>query len=343
MWAGIWDLLLSEPFHFRKTTTKVLDLETLQKFFANILFAGNIGINNMKQLWNKKPFEISWPHKKKILSQDKFFQLTSNMQFKLKDIFNRLLTNFTSHILPSSNLCIDEIRIPVRHYKCDSKKYNIKKPDVWAVESKSLHDENGYLIKMSWPLHESDGKSVVDSLDNFFDYIKHTGITHVTCMDSNFISATDVPTYTSKTSKIIAMCSQNRPSWLFKKGLVKNLPRSYTRVAKHEDMIAACTYNNGFCNLVTNYFLLKDMDTKSSSDERRVVLNYYDQQKGKADKFGQLYKNYNMMVKVKNWELAVLLGWFKYACTNAFIIHKSMYGSLKHQQFLYEIGVSLVN
>lgn len=161
-------------------------------------------------------------------------------------------------------------------------------------------------------------------------------------MDSNFISAEDLPKLSSPRVLIHAMCSSNRPSWLWKDGLQKDLPRSYTRVAQGKDLVAGATFNNGRCNLASNCFVVVPDEENFTVEERRTLLKMYDKTKGFSDLFGQLTKTYWPGERFQNWKLSLLLGWVKYAVTNSYIIHKLREDNITHRDFVFQIGTNLL-
>ena len=44
----------------------------------------------------------------------------------------------------------------------------------------------------------------------------------------------------------------------------------------------------------------------------------------------------------KNWLTTMIIGWFYFAITNAFILYSMKYDNLTHEQFVYEIAKSLI-
>jgi hypothetical protein len=72
--------------------------------------------------------------------------------------------------------------------------------------------------------------------------------------------------------------------------------------------------------------------------ERRDVLRIYDTYKRGADKFGQLYKAQYPIGYHENWVTTMIIGWFYFAVTNAYILYSMKYNDLTHEQFVYEIA-----
>lgn len=350
MWASISEILVDKnidlSINAKDKSTVTLTTNHLDKYLGTVLMKGVLGCPSIEDLWSKFPFVYQYPGKKHQMPRKRFFKISKNLKIPHKKIHKTLVKNFQTHMQASFYVCIDEVRIACRHYLCAFKKYNTKKPDVWAIESKSLNDNNGYLLDFTYPCTPSDGKSIQRALRRFFAYLEATGRNHNVTMDSNFISAGEISGYSSKNITILAMCKKSRPSWLWKDGLGKNLPRSYTRVVKRTaspPIVAACTFNNGFCNLVSNFFSVTDNEELYQPSKRRTMLQLYDQTKGYGDKFGQIVKSYYPAFHFKNWEMTLLIGWFKYALTNSYILFTLNGGELTHREFLHQIAHDLMD
>jgi len=129
-------------------------------------------------------------------------------------------------------------------------------------------------------------------------------------MDSNFLSALDLLKLYDLGFEATVSCKSNRPSFIWKDGLAHKLPKSYTRVCSSERLCCMCTNNNGKPKIATTLCVAKDDESSSEVKERRSVLNIYDDLKGKADHFGQLYKSQYPIGHHMNWLCTLLIGCF---------------------------------
>lgn len=335
-------ILGKENFQSKIRAEPYLTVEVLKRFFGTILMKGVIGLVALEDFYAEKLFSIAFPSSVGLLPKNLFFEISGNLIFPLKDVYDELIGTFQHHMQPGYWTVIDEIRIPSRHYDCPVKVYNNKKPDVWAIESKSLHDSSSYLLHFIYPLAE-EKPTPKESVHIFIDYLKTTTRNHHVTCDSNFLSAEDISPLTTKSLKFTVSCKSNRPSELWSQALQVGLPQGYTRVVVGAGMVCACTKNNGLVNLASTYFTVEDNKTLYSSEMRRDVLSLYDETKGYADNFGHLVKAYYPDVKFRNYELTLLVGWMIYATTNAYILYNLRGGELSHREFQYAIASNLMN
>ncbi len=330
-----------EKIKLTSRASQTITISLLKRYFGGIIIRGTIGCCSFKDLYGYGPVTLNLPENWNLVPRNVFHDISTKMVFNetnLLTIHTGLVDNFQKFLVPGTHTCIDEIRIPSRHYKNEVKKYNCKKPDVWAIESKSLNDSTGYLLDFGFPLAKEQGSTVKSAVLKFINFLSTTGRRHTVTLDSNFLNADEIPLLSREKIFLHAMCSSNRPAWLFKDGLQKELPRSYTRVASSENYVAAATFNNGKANIASNCFVVHDTDENFTPSKRRELLKYYDQTKGFSDAFGQLVKSYWPDQKFKSWELCMVFGWMKYALTNAFILHKLLNEKSNHREFLFEIG-----
>jgi hypothetical protein len=243
------------------------------------------------------------------------------------------------HLIPGYNVCIDEIRIPCTHEECKFKQHNQQKPDVWAIESKSLHANNGYLLDFIYPLDDKK-PTPRESFFQFAEWLKSTERHHHLVADSNFLDATDLLKLWDYSFEGTISCKATRPTYLWKEGLLKNLPESYTRVASSERMWATAIYNNGKVKIATTRCVAIPAQKSSEVQERRSILKEYDKHKGAADYFGQLYKTTWPHGCHKNWLVTLLEGWFFFTLTNAYILYSMRFDNLTHKQFVVKIANS---
>jgi Transposase IS4 len=345
MWDDrIYKLLLGEKnFTPKARKLNYLSVAVLKKFFGMILMKGVIGLVSVND-YETKYFTLEFEGKSNILPRNVFFEISGNLVFDLKPIHNILLENFQSHVQPGYFVTIDEIRIPSRHYNCEDKKYNAKKPDQWAIESKSLNDSSKYLLHFTYPLGD-DTPTPKQAVSLFTHYLKTTGRKHHITLDSNFLSAEDIPLVDEEGEDMgfesTISCKKTRPSNIWKE-LQKDLPRGYTRVISCEDRVVSCTFNNGFVNIASNLFSVKDSKEFYKPSERRTLLEMYDKTKGYSDNFGQLVKSYFPDEKFQNHELTLLVGWLMYATTNAYILALLRGSKISHREFQCSIARDLL-
>lgn len=303
---------------------------------------GVIGLVSVEDFYSDKYFTVTdFKGKELLLPRDMFFEISANINFDLKAIYNILISNFQSCMIPGYFVVVDEIRVPCRHFDCEVKKYNREKPDVWAIESKSLHDNNKYLLHFIYPLDE-DVPTPKLSVSIFAEYLQTTGRHHHLTMDSNFYSAADFHNIINWGFEATISCKSNSPSWIFEDALMKNLPWGYTRIASNEDCVAVTTRNKGYLNLISNLYTAEDNQDEYVSEDRRTLMNIYDKTKGSADAFGHLYKSYYPNEEFKKYTMTLLVGWLSFAMTNSFILYSLAHDDISHREFVREIAESLL-
>jgi hypothetical protein len=236
---------------------------------------------------------------------------------------------------------VDELRIPVQHESCPFKNHNVKKPDPWAIESKSLHANNGFLLDFTFPLVEKP-LTPKEAVFDFAKYLNATGRKHHMVMDSNFLGALDLLELKRNGVLATASCKRDRPSWIWKNGLEKELPFTYTRVVSSAHMVCVATNNQGIPKLASTLFHAVDDEENYTHEERRTLLALYDSLKDRADKFGQLYKAQFPLGHHQSWNCMLLVGWFYFTLTNAFILYCTKYDNLTHKEFVYQIAMNLL-
>lgn len=347
MWDDqIWQSLVGEKnFTPKARATPYLDVPVMKRFFGQILMKGVIGLVSSDDFHKEELFSVEFEGKSQLLPRNVFSEISGNLIFDPKLIYDILLGNFQRHVIPGYYVTIDEVRIPSRHYQCDVKKYNPKKPDVWAIESKCLNDSSKYLLHFIYPLSESV-PTPKESVLIFCEYLQSSTRRHHITMDSNFLSANDVPLCDSEGNvfgfECTISCKKNRPSEIWKP-LQEELPHGYTRVVENESRICSCTKSNGFVNLASDLFEISDNKDLYKPEDRRTLLNVYDETKGYTDDFGHLVKAYYPDQTFKNYKLQLVVGWFMYACTNAWILYSLKVNEVSHRKFLQQIAAHLLD
>jgi len=161
--------------------------------------------------------------------------------------------------------------------------------------------------------------------------------------DSNFLSALDLLKLWDLGFEGTISCKNNRPSFIWSKGLAEKLPKGYTRVASSERLCCVCTHNNGKPKLATTLCYAENDEDRSDVKERRNILKEYDKLKGKADHFGHLYKSQFPIGFHMNWQVTMLVGWFYFAMTNAYLLYSMRFDDLTHLEFVYKISQSYLS
>ncbi len=326
----------SVSISFNHTTQKITP-EVLYKFFGMQMMRGIIGLRNMDMLWNNSGIVIDYPGKENSLSEDHFHKIASSLNFDPTFVHTNLINNFKVYMVPGYNITIDELRIPCRNELCPFKNHNRDKPDIWALESKSMHSENGYLLDFINPVQEK-APTPSESVFQFANWLKTTNRHHHLVFDSNFLSALDLLKLSDMGFEATASCKDNRPSFIWKKGLSHKLPRGYTRIASSTRLCCIATKNKGLPKLATTLCYAKENNGPFIVKERRDVLNIYDNLKGKADVFGRLYKAQFPRGGHRSWLTTLLVGWFYFALTNAYILYKTRFDFISHKEFVYQMA-----
>jgi hypothetical protein len=312
------------------------------KFIGLELMRGYIGIVNIEHMWSEGEIQILYPGKDSQLQKNYYFSISNGLDYDPSFVHNNLITLFQHHVVPGYHVTIDEIRIPCHHEGCPYKNHNRDKPDIWAIESKSIHSDNGYLLDFINPCQENI-PTPHDSVILFTKYLKTTTRRHHIVADSNFLNALDLLELWDIGFEATISCKSNRPSFIWRDGLAKNLPKGYSRVASSKRLCCVCTRNQGTPKIATT--LCYAIEDKAHSDvkERRDIFKIYDEYKGKADQFGHLFKSGFPQGHHQNWKTTLLIGWFYFSLTNAYILYSMRNNNLTHKQFVYEIATIFIS
>jgi hypothetical protein len=177
------------------------------------------------------------------------------------------------------------------------------------------------------------------------EYVHSLNSYHHVFLDSNFFNLIDISLATErfKKIKITASVKKNCPSWLFADGIGSNLPSPYTRIAQSENtpsLVAASTHSNKIINLISNGFGVQDItEGQPDAKERRLMLETYDEHKGYTDQFDHLVSSYEITHRWKCDQMNLLMGWFQYALTNAYIIYINQIKDPEtHKNFLIQVA-----
>lgn len=320
---------------------RALTPTTLNIFLGMELIRGISGIRSVEYLFAKEGFCLNFPFKERCLSRNCWYAVSSSLAFDPFLVHTLLVDRFKVHLVPGTHLCVDELRIPIQHESCPFKNHNVKKPDPWAIESKSLHANNGYLLDFVFPIVEKP-PTPKEAVFEFASFLRNTGRKHHIVMDSNFLGALDLLQLKEIGVLATVSCKRDRPSWIWKDGLEKDLPFTYTRVASSTHMCCVATNNQGIPKLASTLFHALDDEENYSPAERRSVLSTYDSLKDRADKFGQMFKAQYPNGHHQSWNTTLLVGWFYFALTNSYILYSTKYDNMSHKDFVSQIAFSLL-
>jgi hypothetical protein len=331
----------TNPFIFGNSNKKLTPRD-FYKFIGQELMRGYIGLRNIKDMWSTEGIVISYPEKEYQLGRDHWFALSNGIDFDPSIVHKKLIALYQRHVVPGFHVTVDEIRIPCHHEACPFKNHNRDKPDIWAIESKSLHADNGYLLEFINPC-QNTVPTPRDSIFQFTHYLSTTDRRHHIVADSNFLSALDLLDLWDLKFQATISCKNNRPSFIWRDGLAKDLPVSYTRVASNSTLCCIATHNQGTPKIATTLCYAVDDEVDSTIEERRDILKIYDEHKGKADLFGHLYKSQYPVGHHENWKNTMLIGWFYFSLTNAYILYSMKYDKLSHKEFVYQIASNFIS
>lgn len=330
----------TRPVLANKKTGKLTPL-VLNKFLGLELMRGYIGVRNILNMWSCGEIIIDYPGKSTQIVKNLWYAISNGLDCELSMLHAKLVERFKLYLVPGYHVTVDEIRIPLSHENCPFKNHNRDKPDIWALESKSLHASNGYLLDFINPC-QHELPTPREAFFLFAEYLKTTERHHHMVADSNFLSALDLlRLYDMKFEGTIS-CKGNRPSFIWNDGLAHKLPAGYTRVASSERLTCICTRSYGKPKIATTLCVAREGDRSASVKDRRDVLHIYDKYKRSADRFGQLYKGQYPMGHHQNWIATTIIGWFYFTLTNAFVLYSMKYDNLTHEEFVYEIAKALI-
>lgn len=330
----------TKPLKLEKKNVK-LTRSDVRKFFGVELMRGDIGIRNIEHMWSTGDIQINYPGKESSLGKNHWFAISNGIDFQPDSLHQSLTQAYQKHLVPGYNVTVDELRIPYTHEACPFKNHNRDKPDIWAIESKSLHADNGYLVDFINPCQDKV-PTPAESLMLFAENLKWTERRHHVIADSNFLSVLDLPKLEEMNVDATISCKGNRPSFIWKEGLALNLPKGYTRVASSKRVCCLATNNKGMPKIATTRCVAVENPFSSDVKERSDVLKLYDNDKGNADKFGHLYKSQFPIGFHMNWKTSLLVGWFYFSFTNAYILYSMRFNEHTHASFVYQVAINLL-
>jgi len=138
-------------------------------------------------------------------------------------------------------------------------------------------------------------------------------------------------------------CRADRPQELWKEGLARDLADGRTEVAFNGNIVASSTKSKKVVNIISTSFTVSSVEETTVAN-RRSLLHHYDTTKSPADVFQHLCSTIYYDHCHSEWTVTLLLGWFQFSLTNAYILHKLRTKTpLTHRAFVEHIGISLLS
>lgn len=341
MWnEGIFRYLCSETN--RQNSDEKFDHVTLDemcRFFGQHIVLAALQLPVARDLWTTTPFEISYLGKECGLSRDRWEVINSHVTFNPSSLRDKLVTSFQHYIIPGTFLTCDESRIRAHHKDANEVDYNPTKPERWAVQSYSFNLSNHYLYDFTVPKE----MTAFQALRKFANTASTSGRVHHITADSHFSNGTQAEALLLKDIHFTLCCKTDAaPSGLFNKGLAEGLPKWKSRFAKKGKLVAACLHRKKKVCLISSWYTIKNAE-KSGAADRRVIIDHYDNTKRETDQFNHLVGNYHTHNKHRNVKTNMLLGWFEWALTNAYVLYVNCVKQpVDHRAFLFAVSESLL-
>jgi hypothetical protein len=317
-------------------------ISDLRKYFGHVLILAVLGLRRNEDLWREKGIIIDYPGKPWKLGWKKWQFINSHLLFDHKFVHQQLRQNFQKHMQPGRNMCVDEARIPCQNESCPVRSYNPSKPAKWAIESLTLSDSTRYLWDFTNPM-EDDAPTPFQWLIICGERLRATGRTHRLTADKRFSNLEQALALKTLGVESTLCCKPNSPSWLFANSLSQDLRQWRVHLAEGDGAIAACYHQKKKLCLVTTAFKVEEKEG-ATRDDRLPVLQHYDDTKRWTDQFDQLASNFHYHHSHSDWKATLLLGWFGWAHTNAYILFNLVTNSdsSDHYGFLMECAEALI-
>jgi len=276
---------------------------------------------------------IGYPGKVGKLGLKKWASIHSHLSFDASVVHGMLNTVFQKHLTLGTLCCVDEARIPCKHKTCPHLSYNKGKPTKWALESLTLNDSSCYLYAFTDPT--ADNKPTpYEWLIQCGAMVAKLGRVHHITADSRFGSVAQAQALQEMKVHCTLCCKTTAPAYLFRDCLSQDLPQWRVHMAERGGVVAATYHQKAKLNLVSTWFRLEEKKHATRGD-RLTMLNHYDDTKRWTDQFDQLVTSYHFNHPHKDWRITLLLGWFAFAHTNAYILYGRVRGNaMDHYDFL---------
>lgn len=318
---------------------KPVTLTEMCRFFGQHIICAALHLPSARDLWREHDFTIWYEGKEFGLGCHHWEEINSHLTFEPKVLRDMLVTLFQSHMTPETNLSCDETRIRAHHEGAPEVEFNPKKPERWAVQLYSLNLSNKYLYNFTVPKE----MTAFQALKYFTNKLSTTGNVHHITADSHFSNAAQAQALMD-TGIFCTLCckADSAPRALFSTGLAQGLPQWKSRFARKGALIAACLHRKKKVCLISSWYRLQDTE-KSGAAERRVLIDHYDDTKRYTDQFNLLVGNYYTPHRHRDVNANMLLGWFEFALTNAYILYTEYADKpVSHRDFLLSISQSLL-
>lgn len=314
---------------------KPITLLELQKYFGHLLILSVLGLRRYEDLWRVEGVLIEYPGKGGKLGVKKWGIIHSHLSFETSVVHGMLCKAFQMHLTLGTLLCVDEARIPCRHKGCPHLSYNKEKPAKWALECLTLNDGSRYLYAFTDPT--ADNKPTpYQWLIQCGTLVQGMGRVHHITADSRFGSVAQAEALQEMKVHCTLCCKTNAPTYLFSQCLALDLPQWRVHMAERDGIVAATYHQKKKLNLVSTWFKVEEKKG-ATRKERLPILKHYDDTKRWTDQFDQLVSYYHFNHPHSDWKVTLLLGWFAFAHTNAYILYGKVYGDqLDHYDFLME-------
>jgi hypothetical protein len=316
----------------KKTTT----LE-LQKYFGHLLIIAILGLRRNEDLWRQKGICIDYPGKEHGIGVKRWPILHSHLSLNPSELHGILRKAFQHHLIPGTLLCVDEARIACKNKGCPYLSYNKQKRDKWAIESLALSDSSRYLYDFTDPTAD-DKPTAFQWLIICGKALAGQGKEYHLTSDKRFSSLAQAQKLQELGIDCTLCCKANSPTYLFKDCLGENLKQYNVHIAESDGIIAATYYQKKKLNLVSTWFTVKEKK-KATREDRLPMLTHYDDTKRWTDQFDQLFAGYHYNHPHDDWKITLVLGWFGFAHTNAYILFGKVRGKvMDHYDFLMDVA-----
>jgi len=317
-----------------------LDQADLSRYFGMLLIFCCYPARTLHAYFNMGQGRMLRPGSEDFLSRNAFTALNAALHFDKTTIHSLLCTSFQHHLLPSTSTCVDEVRIGCKNVHCPCVKFNPRKADRWALESLSLHDRSGYMYHF-YPT--SSSITPFNAILEFGSKLARLCPGFEITADSRFSSLNQATKLLEKGVYCTLACKANHPKDLFKSTLAKDLKKPHAAAATNGSVIATTMWSQKKVNIISSWWSVSEQLVHTGYHDRRIPLHHYNNTKTYADTFQQLYAAYHFKHKHQRWECNHLIGWFEFAITNAYILHRLLHGDvLSHLDFLVQVGKSLL-
>lgn len=283
---------------------------------------------------------IDYDGKEQKLGWKRWRFINSHLNWNIAKVHEMLCKAFQSHLNLGTFADVDEARIPCGNGQCPFRSYNPQKPDKWAMESLTLSDSSKYLRDFTNPTEEA-APTAFQWLLKCGELLKRRGIKHHITADKRFSNLEQAEKLKEMEVGFTICCKVTNPTFLFRDGLAQDLPKWRVHMATKGGLVAESYHQKRKLNLLTSWFTVKEHHG-SKREERLPILQHYDDTKRWTDQFDQLVSSYHFDHSHSDWKITLLLGWFEWARTNAFILYGLVYGDhMTHRYFLFQCAHAL--